>query len=175
MGPRIRATLCKRCGKPYKHCECGICEVCGTKKTYKGCGCGRVCRACGETKPIGSFYVCKNGYYYSYCDACHTALSKERGYGWQRRYNLKRKYGMTPEQHEALAAQQNHVCAICGQANIGGYPLVVDHDHQTGEVRGLLCFCCNRMLGQAHNSPRVLRAGAIFLEQSPPSRSCSEV
>lgn len=60
--------------------------------------------------------------------------------------------------------QQGGCCAICGAtAESIGQTLAVDHDHETGAVRGLLCAMCNRMLGCAKDRPEVLRAGADYL------------
>jgi 2-oxoglutarate dehydrogenase complex dehydrogenase (E1) component-like enzyme len=68
-----------------------------------------------------------------------------------RNQHLKR-YGMTSAQYDALYAQQNGLCAICGKKETlttrGVLRLLcVDHDHITGEVRGLLCSRCNVGLG----------------------------
>jgi hypothetical protein len=67
----------------------------------------------------------------------------------QRRKSLKRKYGITLEQYEALFEAQGGRCAICGSDKAHGVndTLHVDHDHATGRIRGLLCFVCNRRLG----------------------------
>ena len=56
------------------------------------------------------------------------------------------KYGVTPEQYEQMMLDQNGVCAICNQSCIRA--LAVDHDHETGVVRGLLCWKCNTGLGR---------------------------
>lgn len=57
-----------------------------------------------------------------------------------------------------LAAQQGR-CAICGREPRSGKHLHVDHDHDTGRVRGLLCFSCNAAIGQLHHDvDRVMRA-----------------
>lgn len=58
----------------------------------------------------------------------------------KRRWNLKQRYGMTPEQYEHMLAEQNNLCKLCG------CPMdrpVVDHDHATGLVRGIICHPCN--------------------------------
>jgi len=61
-----------------------------------------------------------------------------------RRWWLAKKYGLTPEAFEALLLSQGNVCAICSNRRKS---MCVDHDHSTGEVRGILCRRCNTMLG----------------------------
>ena len=65
-----------------------------------------------------------------------------------RRSHLKRTFGITPEDYERRLAQQGGGCAVCARAPKAGKSLHVDHDHETGYVRGLLCFKCNAALGQ---------------------------
>lgn len=67
---------------------------------------------------------------------------------YARRTKLKQKYGMTLEDYEQLLEDQGGVCALCGNEqhrNIS--KLFIDHDHETGKVRGLLCLRCNTALG----------------------------
>lgn len=85
-----------------------------------------------------------------------------------RRWKLANKYGITHEQYEEMFQAQGGLCAICGNppADPGtnhGFRLKVDHDHETGVVRGLLCNSCNLRLGwvekhrdtiQAYLTPR---------------------
>jgi len=54
------------------------------------------------------------------------------------------RYDLTPEQHAKILLDQKGVCAVCSKLPQGKRPLVVDHDHVTDEVRGLLCYKCNR-------------------------------
>lgn len=60
---------------------------------------------------------------------------------------LKCRYGITKEEYEALSDSQNHLCAICDKPCKTGQRLVVDHNHETGKNRGLLCKSCNLHLG----------------------------
>lgn len=70
---------------------------------------------------------------------------KARLIGW--RYELKKLYGITVEQYNEMLESQGGVCAICHDNNIRELKLAVDHDHETGKVRGLLCDRCNRGIG----------------------------
>lgn len=82
-----------------------------------------------------------------------------------RAMNLK-KYGITPEEYDEMAATQDNVCASCGLPETannqhGPLPLAVDHDHETGKVRGLLCMRCNRCLGMlGDNAERIEKLAA---------------
>lgn len=85
----------------------------------------------------------------------------------QREWHLQKNYGITTEAYNTMVAGQHGVCAICGnQPNTGGNNgkiLLVDHNHKTGEVRGLLCHRCNKMLSDAQDDPSILEAGAEYL------------
>lgn len=97
-----------------------------------------------------------------YCKPCHNTrgkASKER-VGGARTYHLKRRYGITAEEADAMLVARNGVCAICRAAPTQH----VDHDHATGAVRALLCFTCNGGLGQFRDDPSLLRLAAFYLE-----------
>jgi len=85
-----------------------------------------------------------------------------------RRSHLKHKYGITLEDYDALFAKQGGTCAICqgttGHVAMKEDTLCVDHDHNTGEVRGLLCHPCNVMIGKAQDNSTILRRGAAYLD-----------
>lgn len=72
-----------------------------------------------------------------------------------------RKHGLSIERYEEMIANQGGGCAICGDVSNTG--LVVDHDHSSGQVRGLLCVRCNSMLGMAKDNQRTLILGAEYL------------
>jgi len=59
---------------------------------------------------------------------------------------LKKTFGITIDQYEAMLESQNNLCAICSGSD-EHFSLAVDHDHKSGKVRGLLCSQCNRGLG----------------------------
>lgn len=80
----------------------------------------------------------------------------------------KRRYNITLEDYNEMLVAQGHCCAICscGSWESRDGRLHVDHDHQTGEVRGLLCYKCNVGLGSFQDDPAGLRAAADYLERS---------
>jgi hypothetical protein len=85
-----------------------------------------------------------------------------------RGYKLK-QFGMTHEDYEAMLASQNGVCATCKKPEkvrqgYGLKHLAIDHDHQTGRVRGLLCQNCNLMIGHSHDSIELLQAAIDYLK-----------
>lgn len=78
------------------------------------------------------------------------------------------KYGLLPGEYLAMEQNQFGRCAICGQTPKRG--LVVDHDHETGDVRGLLCFSCNSGLGFFRDNIRLLAGAIVYLEDCTKSR-----
>lgn len=83
-----------------------------------------------------------------------------------RRRNLKQKYDLTIEEWDALAISQNYECAICHSDCSEKGSLVVDHDHDTGAIRGLLCKTCNRGIGLLKDSVNVLLNAANYLART---------
>jgi hypothetical protein len=76
-----------------------------------------------------------------------------------------RRYGVTPERFERLFAAQGRCCAVCKASEPRGVrDWHVDHDHETGAVRGILCITCNIALGMLHDDPARCRAAADYLE-----------
>jgi hypothetical protein len=77
---------------------------------------------------------------------------------------LRRTFGISSDEYDAMLESQGGVCAICGRPPRKGSSLHVDHDHETGCVRGLLCFRCNGGLGQFAESPERLVEAAEYLD-----------
>ncbi len=117
-----------------------------------------------------------DGAHKAYCRSCYAAWKRENyeknkdrhlenAKRWRienpekakeaaRRSRLKRDYGISPEEYEELMAKQGGLCAACRcEPTFGkGRSLHIDHDHETGEVLGLLCTKCNSARGLLDNS-----------------------
>lgn len=83
-----------------------------------------------------------------------------------RKASLKKLYGISPEQYNQLLEQQNNSCAICERHESQfKKKLAVDHNHLTGEIRGLLCSYCNHRVVGRHKDGLLLRRLADYVEQ----------
>jgi hypothetical protein len=93
---------------------------------------------------------------------CHNERGKRSiaKRGGSRTYHLTRRYGITAEEADGMLEKQGGVCAICRTAPAEH----VDHDHETGAVRALLCFNCNGGLGQFKDDPTLLHVAAFYVE-----------
>lgn len=90
----------------------------------------------------------------------YYSVNKERS----RHYSLKALYGLSAETYKEMLAQQNSSCKICKtHENNLKRRLFVDHCHETGKVRGLLCQYCNTMLGNAKDNVLVLQSAINYL------------
>lgn len=77
---------------------------------------------------------------------------------------LNKKYGITTEMYNQLLNEHNYCCAICRIPEKDlKKKLAVDHNHETGEVRGLLCDKCNRGIGMLGDSERICNKAAGYL------------
>jgi len=76
---------------------------------------------------------------------------------------LKRLYGITFENYLQMFVDQGEVCAICKESCQTKKSLSVDHDHESGKVRGLLCNRCNRALGMFRDNPTILNRAAEYI------------
>lgn len=108
----------------------------------------RKCNVCGRILPITEF-----------APRTHKCRTCRRDYDWQYRY------GLSPEQYFELHKQQGGKCKICGKVLPERKYLSVDHDKETGEVRGLLCSQCNTLLGMAKDSVDILIKAIEYLTE----------
>jgi hypothetical protein len=140
---------------------------------------GKRCRDCGEEKPFEDFPLQKGGRYgrHPLCKPCRAAqerrryerdreriLAKKRGDEKKLRRtrwrSLERKYGLFQHEYEAIFTAQRGSCAIC---EVRRSPLYVDHCHETGLVRGLLCSNCNFGVGDFADDPDRCERAAAYL------------
>jgi len=86
--------------------------------------------------------------------------------GYHRNKHLVRKYGITLEQYDKMYKEQNGKCKICNTKDTGGSGthFAIDHNHKTGEVRGLLCQLCNTGLGMFRDSEDLLISAIKYLK-----------
>lgn len=129
----------------------------------------QTCPKCGQEKPSDNFYHYKRA-----CKSC--LLEKQRRYrnsrpNFHRVHNLKQRYGITTDEYQSILAHQNFTCAICeveishALEYTAKRSVVVDHNHETGEVRGILCSKCNLVLGHARESTDILYRAIVYLSE----------
>lgn len=131
----------------------------------------KTCTKCGLEKPLDAFaqYTEKGiKKHRARCNPCRNVDQKERykqNPDVHRAYLLKQKYGLTLSDYDELIGKQEGRCAICGtdQPNCHHKRFVVDHNHHTNEVRGLLCSTCNTGLGNFFDNPETLLKAAQYL------------
>ena len=137
------------------------------------------CSVCREVKSLEEFVKArqKRDGYTGRCKACKSKKDRanyttEKGRrGW-----LRQKFGITPEDYDQMLADQGGRCAICGRedsksilnpnkpaAHKSIHRLHVDHDHETGQVRALLCGTCNRGIGMFLDNADLVYAAATYL------------
>ena len=131
----------------------------------------RTCMTCGKEKLATDFYVRNkvSMVRHSSCKECDKLRVKKRHQDnpeRTRNNDLKRNYGITLQEHQQMFEEQKGVCAICkGEGDGKWKKLCVDHDHETGNVRQLLCRNCNMMLGQAGDNINLLEEMIKYLKK----------
>lgn len=124
------------------------------------------CSSCGMTKPIEDFprnRRVKDGPH-SYCKPCHNRRGREfisKNHGSTRHYHLRQRYGIGIHEVHSLVDAQSGKCAICKDRAARQ----VDHDHQSGQVRGILCLHCNAAMGAFKDDPNLIASAIKYLER----------
>lgn len=90
--------------------------------------------------------------------------NRKKKISYSSRQHLLKRYNLTLEDYEAMLAEQGGVCAICKQEPRTA-KLQVDHDHETGKVRGLLCVSCNSGLGHLGDDYNRVLLAAEYLRR----------
>lgn len=139
-----------------------ICSNCQENEVvYAGKG---LCRSCYDKQKVRRKIKCAEcGRYLP-----HAAFGLCRGCNGRRPENissiLKRTYGITLEEYDKLFEEQKGVCWICQQESTER--LCVDHAHDTGQIRGLLCRKCNLVIGNADEDVAVLNRAIDYLRKN---------
>lgn len=140
----------------------------------------KICTVCKQNKEYKQYHkskATKDGYGYR-CISCDRAArenyrktNEDRFRKVARKKQLKHKYGLSTGDYEKMLLSQNSGCAICETKNPNGETsdsdfmkhFSVDHCHNSGKVRGLLCTACNRALGFLQESPKILSRALEYL------------
>ena len=137
----------------------------------------KLCTRCNLPKPVEAFGKDKQAAdgIRHYCRLCNTEMQRDYRIrqiqadpeAW-RAHNLvinrRHSYGIEPEDYDRMYDLQLGRCAICLMALTEVRRVCIDHDHVTGEVRGILCDLCNNALGRFKDNPDSLRRAASYLE-----------
>jgi hypothetical protein len=121
------------------------------------------CVICDEVKPLTDFSLTPAGNPRHRCKACR-ANQQDSEVGRERR--LMRVYGITHADYVKMLEEQGGHCACCPttpEDTVWGW-LDIDHNHDTGEVRGLLCNPCNRALGLSKDNPQTVENWVDYLK-----------
>lgn len=163
-GPRVAkgtgwaSRRCKNCdsgytGKTRDYCDRDCKSEAATKARMLVLGSSRViktCKKCTQDFPIHKFNLdsSRKDKVHPYCRTCQKVV-KVSSAETARNRRLINTYGITSEEYAALLEFQEGHCAMCPAVPLPDKNLAVDHDHNTGAVRGLLCLTCNKYkLGQ---------------------------
>ena len=137
------------------------------------------CPVCKTWKPLDEFFNLKKskdgkGYRCKKCDKEVRAISRSKSPKTQegyRRRKIARDHGITMDDYDRMIKEQGGKCAICGTTNPHGEGSVatylkylsIDHNHETGEIRGLLCNKCNRGIGLLQDDIIILQKAINYL------------
>jgi hypothetical protein len=138
----------------------------------------KTCTMCGETKPVSAYRSRGGSMAHLLKSRCNTCLYKEHRRWTEENAERVQQYrekdpwtlakrcarrGITPQELVDRYERQEECCAIC-KKEIELIDSAIDHNHVTGEFRGVLCKQCNRALGMFNDSPAVLRNALEYLE-----------
>ncbi len=149
----------------------------------------KTCTKCKLTKPVSEFYVQRKGkkvefIYKPKCKACEIQKSKNEyhslsieerqntrkvrhdklGFRGRKNYKLRHLFGISIDEYEEMVEKQNNLCFICSNPPQNGLSLGVDHNHNTGKIRKLLCVNCNTMIGHSKEDVTILERTIEYIK-----------
>jgi len=128
------------------------------------------CKDCGSALPMRKTIP------FEYCEKClplhkqRYEIARRKGLlrsdpNFDKRRDLKRKYGISLEEYDLLFKSQGKTCAICKSKKSSGKGWHTDHDHKTGAIRGILCHFCNLALGHFKDDPDIMKHSIKYLNR----------
>ena len=134
----------------------------------------KVCLLCEQNKDKTDFYRffdrwAQKHYLSARCKPCHQEYKRASPTTPRNRKaeKLQLRYGLTYEQWENMRQAEGYRCMICGISEDEiGKKLDVDHCHDSGKVRGILCNPCNTVLGHARDKIEILEAAVVYLKEN---------
>ena len=151
--------------------------------TYNAMPIMRMCTVCKTAKPFEDFYSglkakrqrysTNKKYLHSRCKECEHKKNKiyhkeNRAKVTERQVitHRRKKYGVSEEEYKNMVLSQNNLCAICNNPS-NNKALAIDHNHTTGEVRGLLCHNCNLAIGLFKEDIAIFNRAIAYLTSPP--------
>jgi hypothetical protein len=125
------------------------------------------CYKCQNILPLTSFakHKGKSDGLQERCNSCRQKHYKDTGHITHRNNDIKRKYNVTTEWYENKFKEQNGLCEICNKPQLHNKRLAIDHNHNSGKARGLLCDVCNRAIGMLNDSIEILESATNYLRK----------
>lgn len=168
----IYTVPCPLCGNDKRYaternmivCRDKLCRSCANSIGRGGIGSVKPvdgkkrCIDCSEHKDIKYFNKTRVGKIYSVCIEC----SKIRSIDYHTKHYKYAKYGISKEIYTEMMISQGHRCKICNSYE----PLFIDHNHETGKVRGLLCRQCNSAIGFLRDDLTIIENALKYLKES---------
>lgn len=142
--------------KPYK------CRVCGNTE-YKLMSGKRCCWPCHKAHSE----IWRKSNPEKHNKSARTAEGRVRFKNYRKNWALKARYGITLEKYNEMVEMQSNGCLICKGNQSLHRPLVVDHCHKTGNIRGLLCDPCNIGLSNFRDNPERMESAANYIRSAP--------
>jgi len=137
------------------------------------------CTECEKLLPLDEYHKNKDSPdgRHSICKVCKNNKArktysekelrqKRPSYASSRERHLLRTYGINISTYNKLLRSQKYCCGVCGKhQDDEKKSLHVDHNHETGEIRGLLCNFCNRQVIGRHKDPEIFKSAAKYLSK----------
>jgi hypothetical protein len=117
-----------------------------------------------KLSPEKNKVACKK-YYYGHLEQ-QRERSRIKGKKSGVSYHLMQRYGVDLEEKNSILQGQDNRCKICGTTDPGSRGWAIDHNHETGKIRGVLCFRCNGGIGLLRDNANLVYSAACYLRDA---------